>query len=299
MTAPLAWLAMAPWSSVMDLAGFCNVNRTIISQEMLPEWRESGLVGIRNDGRRVHSRDRLLLSTGGLLEVYAPRHDHSEQGNIHWHDPLGPDENDHGHPQYYNGYDGAGLLYSRLEMMEIAYPLAPVALMGAGARWTHDGRPRRLISWRWLRHTRFVNAVATYEDDYKLFYCWVGPSATPPMLRWRYEHRFERHRNLVTRSEGDELARRTNQLIEPPDPDLDLNPQVSGVVIVTPDTWGAEVAAEVLPKDGYLRTPAYLYAIGPEGGTRVYTGTAFPAPHDDVADRFEDIEVGIPQDLCR
>ena len=150
-----------------------------------------------------------------------------------------------------------------------------------------------------MRHTRFVTAIATYEDEYKLFYCWVGRSVTPPMLRWRYGNRFERHRNVATRSAGDELERRRDKWAEPPDPDLDLNPHVSGVVVVTPDMRGAEVAAEFLPKGGYLRTPAYLYAIGPEGGPRIYTGTAYPAPHDDVEDRFEDIEVGIPQDLCR
>ena len=299
MTTPLQILGMAPWLSVNELAAFCYVNRTTISRGMLPQWRENGLVAVRNDGRLVRPRDRMLLSTGGLLEVYSPRHDHSEPGNVHWHDPLDPGENDHVHPHYYNGHNGAELLYSRLEMMEIAYSLAPVALMGEGAEWTEDGRPRRLTEWRWLRHARFVNAVATYEDNYKLFYCWVGRSVTPPMLRWRYGNRFERHRNLVTQSEGEWLERQRDALIDSPDPNLDFNPQVSGTVIVTPDKRGAEVAMEVLPRGGYLRTPAYLYAIGPEGGPRIYTGRAYPAPHDDVADRFEDIEVGIPQDLCR
>ena len=281
---------------------------------MLPEWRKSGLVAIRNDGRLVRPCDRLLLSTGGLLDVFPQRHDHSEPGNIHRHDlfdpdPFDPDESDpdeydHAHPHYYNGYDGAELLYSRLEMIEIAYPLAPLALLGEGATWTHDGRPRRLISWRWLRHTRFVTAIATYEDEYKLFYCWVGRSVTPHMLRWRYENRFQRHRNLVTCSEGERLELQTKRqsIFDPPeqpDPNIDFNPHVSGVVIVTPDMRGVETAAEVLPTGGYLRTPAYLYAVGPAGGPRIYTGTAYPAPHDDVADHFEEIDVGIPQDLCR
>ena len=299
MATPLEWLAMAPWPSVNELARFCGVARTTISRGMLPEWRENGLVAIRNDGRLVRPRDRLLLSTAGLVEVFPERHSHSEPVNIHLHDPFDPDEADHTHPQYYNGYDGAELLYSRLEMIEIAYPLAPKALMGEGADWTHDGRPRRLVSFRWLRHTRFVNAVATYEDDYRLLYCWVGRSVTVPMLRWRYENRFGRHRNLATRSEAEILERGRNGLIDQPDPNLDFHPQVSGVVIVTPDKRGMEVAAEVLPRGGYLRAPAYLYAIGPEGGQRIYTGAAYPAPHDDVADRFEEVELGIPQHLCR
>ena len=55
--------------------------------------------------------------------------------------------------------------------------------MGDGAKWAHDGRPRR------LRNTRFVHAVATYEDDYKLFFCWVGRSVTAPMLQAQYDSR--------------------------------------------------------------------------------------------------------------
>ena len=119
------------------------------------------------------------------------------------------------------------------------------------------------------------------------------------MFRWRYENRFDSHRNLITRSEAEELDRRRDWLNEPPDPDLDFNPQASGLVIVTPDKRGAELAAEVLPMHGYLQTPAYLFAVGPEGSPRIYIGQAYPAPYDDVADRFEDVQLGIPQDLCQ
>ena len=166
-------------------------------------------------------------------------------------------------------------------MIEIAYPLAPLALLDEGATWTHDGRPRRLISWRWLRYTRFINAIATYEDNFRLFYCWVGRSVTPPMLRWRYENRFERHRNVATRSEGDDLERRRDKWAEPPDPDLDLNPHVSGVVVVTPDMRGAEVAMEVLPSERICGPPP-ISMQSARGRPRIYTGTRIPAPHDDV-----------------
>ena len=228
MTTPLQALGMAPWLSVNELAGFCYVNRTTISRGMPPEWRENGLVAVRNDGRLVRPRDRMLLSTSGLLEVYAPGHDHAIPGNVHWHNALDPEENDHTHPHYYSGYAGAEILYSRLEMIEIAYSLAPVALMGEGAQWSYDGRLRKLVSWRWLRHTRFVNAIVLYEDDFKLFFCWVGRSVTPPMLRWRYENRFGRRGKLVTRSEGEWIERQRDKMIDPPDPDLDFAPHVSG-----------------------------------------------------------------------
>lgn len=297
MATPLEWLAMAGWPSIDDLAGFSGVHRSTISRRV-PEWLESGIVGVRDDGRLLRPRVRLLLGTGGLDDVFPQHHTHPGPDGSHIHDPLDPGSEDHTHPQFFNGYAGAALLYSRLEMMEIVYPLAPYALMGEGASWTHDGRARQLISWRWLRHTRLINAVATYEDGYRLFYCWIGQSVTVPMLEWRYKHRFDRHR-LVTKSGADGLESWTDWLIDPPDRDLDLDPQPSGWVIVTPDYRGAELAADVLPVHGYVRPNAFLFAVGREGGPRVYTGQAHPAPHDDVADRFADVDVGIPQDLCR
>ena len=298
MATPLEWLAMAGWPSIDDLAGFSGVHRSTVSRRV-PEWLESGMVGVRDDGRLLRPRVRLLLGTGGLDDVFPQHHTHPGPDGSHIHDPLDPGSEDHTHPQFFNGYAGAALLYSRLEMMEIVYPLAPYALMGEGASWTHDGRARQLISWRWLRHTRLINAVATYEDGYRLFYCWIGQSVTAPMLEWRYKHRFDRHQHLVTKSGADGLESWTDWLIDPPDRDLDLDPQPSGWVIVTPDYRGAELAADVLPVHGYVRPNAFLFAVGREGGPRVYTGQAQPAPHDDVADRFADVEVGIPQDLCR
>ena len=291
MATLLDWLAMTGWPSIDDLAGFSGVDRSTISRRV-PEWLESGIVGVRNDGRLLRPRVRLLLGTGGLDEVFPQRHTHPGHDGSHLHDPLDPESEDHTHPHYFNSYQGAELLYSRLEMMEIAYPLAPAALMGEGASWTHDGRARQLISWRWLRHTRLINAIATYEDDYKLFYCWIGQSVTAPMLEWRYKHRFDRHRHVVTKCGADVLESWSDWLIDPPDRDFDPYPEPSGWVIVTPDHRGVELAEQVLPRP-------ILFAVGREGGPRVYTGQAHPAPHDDVADRFADVDVGIPQDLCR
>ena len=297
MTTPKEWLAMTPWSSVIDLAGFSGVDRTTISRGMLPEWLESGLVAIRRDGRLVRPRDLLLQSAAGVADAFPYRHSHSGPTNIHYHDGLDLEANDHVHPTFFNSQAGAELLYSRLEFIEVAYPLARVALMGEGASWTCDGRPRELISWRWLRRTRLVSAVATYEQNFKLFFCWIGSSITAPMLRWRYSHLFDDYRRLITRSEAEEMERRQNKQIEAPDPDLDPNPQPSGWVIVGRDRRAIEIAKEVLPQHGHLRSQAYLYAIGPEGGRRLYVGHAEPCI-DDVADRFEDIDIGIPEDLC-
>ena len=180
------------------------------------------------------------------------------------------------------------------------YPAAPEVLLGEGAAWTHDGEARRILSWRWLRHSRFIEAVATYEDDYHVFFGHIGRSVTERMLRDRWKYRFPdvhdvRLRTLVMRSRGEREERLRNHLIDQPDPDLDYNPKPSAYVISTPDMHGVELADMVLP-----RNAAYLYLVGPPPSQRVYLGQAEPAPYDDVADEFETLTFGdrLPQDLC-
>ena len=98
-------------------------------------------------------------------------------------------------------------------------------------------------------------------------------------------------------SRGEWGERSRNELIDPPDPDLDYNPKPSAYVISTPDVRGVELARSVLPRDA-----AYLYLVGPPPCERHYVGRAYPAPDDDVADAdaFEPLTFGdrLPQDLC-
>ena len=293
MPTPLEWLAAAPWPSVPELAGFMYVDRSTISRQM-PGWREHSLVGLRNAGFLVRPRDRLLIATAGLDRLYPGHHTHPGPEDLHDHDPLHPEWEDHGHPGFFNSAEGALSLYQKLPLAEVWYPLAPRVLQGEGAAWTHDGRPRRILSWRWLRNTEFVRAVATYEDDYRLHFASIGRSLTARMLRARYERRFEDFRRLAVTSRGIVEERCRNKFIDPPDPDLDLNPQPSGHVIWGPDYRAVELALEVLPTGSNC-----LFVTGPPGGQRIYTGRARPAPHDDVADQFDDVDVGVPQDLCR
>ena len=71
----------------------------------------------------------------------------------------------------------------------------------------------------------------------------------------------------------------------PPDPNLDYHPQGSGYVISTPDYRGVELARQVLPRGN-----AYLYVVGPPPSQLIYDGRAEPAPFDDDADAFEDVD---------
>ena len=286
----LDWLAMAPWPSIPEWAGFMDVGRTTMSRKAT-EWTKEGLIVCRNDGRLVRPRNRFVHSTAGLDRVFPEHHTHPGTDG-HTHNPL-DDIYAHGHPNHFNGHDGALGLYQRLELPETWYPLAPAVLQGEGAAWTHDGRDRRILSWRWLRNTRLIHAIATYEDDYKVGFCHIGRSLTVNMLRSRWENRFPDDRALVLESWAELQERRRDRWIDQPDPDLDYNPQLSGYVITTQDYRGVELAMEVLP-----RGHAYLYVVGPPGRQLIYRGRAHPAPHDDVADRFEDVNVGIPQDLC-
>ena len=293
-------LTKLPWASTPELAAFRYVNRTTVSRKT-EEWKQDGLVVVKNGGRLVRPRDRLLTTTGGLTQVFPQQHDHLGLDHVyHRHDPLNPGSRDHEHPGFFNGYRGALDLWEKLERIETWYPVAPEVLLGKGADWTHDGKARRILSWRWLRNTRFVEAVATYEDDYRIFFCHIGRSVTERMLQYRWTNRFPdvhdiRLHTLVMQSRGEWEERSRNELIDPPNPDLDYNPKPSAYVISTPDVRGVELARSVLPRD-----TGYLYLVGPPPCERHYVGRAEPAPDDDVADAFEPLTFGdrLPQDLC-
>ena len=293
-------LTKLPWASIPELAGFRYVNRTTVSRKE-EEWKRDGLVVVKHGGRLVRPRARLLITTGGLIQVFPQRHVHlGPDHDDHEHDPLQPEWEDHEHPGFFNGYSGALDLWEKLERVEMWYPAAPEVLLGEGAAWTHDGKARRILYLRWLRHSKFVEVVATYEDNYRIFFGHIGRSVTERMLGYRWTNRFAdvhdgRLRNLVMRSGSEREERLRNELIDPPDPDLDYNPKPSAYVISTPDFRGVELARSVLPRD-----VGYLYLVGPPPGERIYVGRAEPAPHDDVADAFETLNLGdrLPQDLC-
>ena len=293
-------LPMLPWASTTELGAFRYVNRTTVSRKV-KGWIDEGLVVVKHGGRLVRPTSRLLSSTGGLLYTFPEEHVHLGPGHDdHEHHPLRPELEDHGHPGFFNGYRGALDLWEKLEPIELWYSVAPEVLLGEGAAWTHDGKARRIHSWRWLRNTRFIEAVATFEDDYRIFFGHIGRSVTRSMLEYRWKYRYPdvhdvRLHTLAWRSRGEREERMRDDLTDPPDPDLDYNPQPSAYVISSPDIRGIELAREVLP-----RNAAYLYLVGPPPSQRFYLGRAEPAPYDDVADAFEQVIFGdrLPQDLC-
>ena len=171
-------LTKLPWASIPELAGFRYVNRTTVSRKE-EVWNRDGLFVVKYGGLLVRPRPRLLSTTGGLIEVFPQQHVHlGLDHDDHEHNPLHPAREDHEHPGFFNGYNGALDLWEKLERLEMWYPAAPEVLLGEGAAWTHDGEARRILSWRWLRNSRFIEAVATYEDDYYVFFGHIGRSVT-------------------------------------------------------------------------------------------------------------------------
>ena len=307
MPTPLEWLVMTGWPTIGELAGFSDVDRSTISRQLTgvdddPQrlgWRRDGLVVSREAGRLLRPAERLLAGSKLLGEMFPRRHTHPAPDG-HRHNPRLPRDYGHRHPNYFNGKQGAAFLFGRMEVIEVFYSLAPTLFQGKGAEWSPTGLPLKITGWRWLRYGRLVEAVATYEGGVKIGFCWVGQEVTGPMLRWRWENRFAREQYglLVTLSSAEDLERERNRQVDPPDPDLDWNPHLSGYVIAVPDERAMEIAMEVLPRANFLRRNAFLFAVGPAGGTRTYLGRAEPVP-DDVWDVCEDIDLGVPEELCK
>ena len=175
---------------------------------MIPSGVDGEMRGLwvsREAGRLLRPAERLLAASKLLWQTFPDRRPHPGPDDGHEHDPRRPNAWRHRHPSYFNGEQGVVSLYERLELIEVFYPLAPAVFQGPGQDWSPTGEPLKIISWRWLRYGRLVEAVATYEGGVALFFCWIGQEMTGPMLRWRYANRFERVRKerLVTVSSGE------------------------------------------------------------------------------------------------
>ena len=315
------WVVTTGWINAHELAAFGGVHESTISRTLngrkatktrpeVPGWIRDGLVVSKRVGRTLPPSERLLSTSGMLGQVYPLSHIHPVRNDSHDprdHHPL-LSEDVHQHPSYFNSKEGARFLFGRIEVLEMFYPLAPVLFQGEGAAWSPAGLPLRILSWRWVKHTRLIEAVATYEGNVGIAFCWVGQELTASMLRWRWENRFGREKEgiLVKLSSGDLIEQERshffmrNHFWERPDPSLDFEPHLSGYVICGPDEGAIKIAKEVLPADNFLRGNAYAYAAGPagaRGSLRLYTGVTTPA-YDDVADAFQDVDVDFPEDLC-
>ena len=309
------WLAITGWITTAELAAFAGVHESTVSRKLngrkatrtrprVPGWMEEDLVRSRRVGRTLPPADRLLATSKMLGRIYPKMHTHRGPRNFHDggdHHPL-LSEIAHQHPGYFNGRDGAAYLFERVELAEAFYPLAPVLFRNEGAAWSPTGNPLRILSWRWVKNARLIEAVATYEENVRIAFCWVGQEFTAGMLRWRWENQVGREKEglLATVSSGELLERQRDYRVDPPYPGLDFEPHFSGYVICGADEDAVSIAMEVLPRQNFLRPNAYMFAVGPAGRTdslRMYTGGAVPAD-DDAADAFRDVRLDFPENLC-
>ena len=287
----LRWAAMAPGLSIPEWAEFMYVDRTTVSRRV-SKFLEVSHVVRREEGYLLRPRDRFYLWTDGLKSLFPKQHTHPVAG-YHVHNSDGDTDGDiddgHSHPGYFNGYAGVLTLCEWVELREISYAVAPGLLQGEGTKWTFDGRPRRILEWRWLRNSSFLRGIAIYEDDFKVGFLNLGRSLTPEMVRQGWENRFPKHRSenrkLILSSYVDQQFDGAAWLDTGPDPDIDLNPQLSGFVI-SGDYRGIEIAQEILP-----RGDAHVYVEGRLNTAPLYRGTAYPAPYDDVANSFQDVDL--------
>ena len=287
----LRWLAMMAWASTDEIAALLGTHRTTAGRG-LSDLLRKGLVGRRTVGRSVRPRTRWLLTSEGVEAVYPDHHPHPGPDDLHTHDPGYAD--DHGHPSYWNGLAGASVLYSRMEIVEVLYPLAIKLFWGQGGSWHCDGGPLQLTGWRWLRGGRLVEAVATYERGVNVLVCWVGRELTESMLRWRWEHRFDRLVVVPCREKPyggfDPWDYRIRL-----DPYEDVLPSAYAIVCADPGSY--LLARRVLSLYNDIELHGWVWAYGSGQGVRSYQGNAGPA-FDDIWDAASTVIVGYPEDLC-
>lgn len=265
----LRWLSGLQWATAEELAAFAGFDPGTVSR-YLSRWLEDGLVVYRETGHLKQRSKRLLITSKGLLMVYPETHSHRGP-DAHRHMLLGQqDPIDHSHPNYFNTKKGAETSYCRIELLEIAYSIAPKLFRGRGEAWSPDNRPLALKSWRWLKDSPFIEAIAEYEGGIRIWFVWVGQEMTMRMVENRVRNRF------VSRDESNPLV--IHSAIDGSDP------YPSGIVVLCTGQWSAEMAKRAIRAiDTASRPTAVCYAIGPKESGWVYTGTVVP-PSGEVAE---------------
>ena len=296
------WIGQCIWIAPEELAEVRDRHVTTINRH-LQELYDEKLIDYIDVGRGGRSERRFCLSSMGLAKEYPVpgkrrRRRRHPGPDGHTHDPLHPEPDTHIHPPWSDTKDGAGDLYKRIEVLHAFYSAFPSVFKGDGAAWFDGEEAPRPVAWRWLKHGQLVPGVGFYRNsksEYRIGFCWAGRNLDEKALVERWNNRFS-DRRLVGVSEAGELERERDKYIDPPDPDYDPTPQLSGYAMFGPDSCALYLAHRAIPRTYYIRSPAFLW-VDTGTGVRVREGVATPSI-DDVADRFSDQGVGMPQHLC-
>ena len=280
-------LAMLEWATTQDIADALGVNRTT-ALRWLHRLRRQGLVRSRTVGAPPTEREIWLLTSCGVWRLFPQEHIHPGWSDGHIHDPLSEEMETHSHPSYWNSEAGARELFTLLELKRQFYPLAINLFKGDGRLWHADQAEARLISFRWLRRNRILQAVGEYEGALRIFFHWVSLEMSDAMLLARWRRRFE---GLITYANSDDDW---VDLDLPPEPRV-IRP--SGNVILTEDSGAFSVVLRNLAPLSAGSSGPWLVTCSADASLQHRVGQVRPSM-DDVWDPHVDLDVGEPENLC-
>ena len=279
-------LAMLVWATTQDVADALDVHRTTALRR-LNRLRNEGLVQSRAVGVPPTEIDIWLLTSEGVRRLFPQEHMHPGWNDGHVHDPLSEEVETHLHPSYWNSEAGARELFTLLEQKRQFYSLAINLFKGHGRLWHPEQVEARMISFRWLRRNRILQAVGEYQGNLRIFFHWVSLELSDAMLLARWEGRFA---NLITYVEADDDP---VELDLPPEP-RGLRP--SGNVIVAEDFGAFSVVLRNLDRLSYGRPGPWFVTCSADASLQRRIGLARPSK-DDAWDPHVDLDVGEPENL--
>ena len=220
----------------------------------------------RGNARR--RQDRFWITPEGVHDLYDSTHAHPSLRDIqrvewleqtgddaaelqnllrrfswdHTHSPFG-DQEDHEHAPRSAALAGIREIFTRLELAEEAYPIAPTLLLSDQVippwdlpEWV---RGLGLTEIRWLRSGRLYHLLARYGDNWWVAFTYVGIHAKGTVIKDKRDGRFEG----VARYEWPPGERRPDYSEVREDP---FEPKPSLHVVVAADGWARALAKEHL-----------------------------------------------------
>ena len=283
----LNWLAMLVWATTQDIADALNVHRTT-ALRWLGRLRAQGSVRSRTVGTPPTQWEIWLLTSTGVWRLFPEEHMHPGWSDGHIHNPLSEEVETHSHSSYWNSEAGARELLTLLELKRQFYPLAINLFKSDGRLWHPEQAEASLISFRWMRRGRMLQAVGEYQGNLKILFHWMSLEISDAMLLARWPGRFA---NLITYVEADD---------DPVELDLPPEPRVigsSGNVILAEDFGAFSVTLRNLPNLSAERLGPWFVVCGADASLQYRVGLVRPS-RDNAWDPHVDIDVGEPENLC-
>ena len=270
-----------PFASIDDLAARTQLELRVV-RRMCSGLVEKHCLSAERIGMLRRPVMRFWVESSGRAGVYDQTHEHPSMADINrlhdalvsgddlefveafdrhfstvdTHSPWWDDPTDgHAHAPWTAEVEGQRMVYPRLPMAELAFPVLPI-LFTSGmaevvepmARQRHE---RRLAKVLWSRAGRLYHLNATYGDDVWVAWTYIGNHITASALREKIEFRF---------ASLDRYVEGPNRPWPPTFLDAageDVEPHPSLHVVVGLDRWAEEMAVDVLRE----RLPGDIYSL--------------------------------------